>query len=213
MRGHVSFNVLFVCAANVCRSPTAVRVFAGALTDSTEFVRSASSGVWANGSDGWCPAAQRWIGKHKVVVEDVRSRPPRQLTTVQMEHAGLIVAVDPYVKAAAVRIDLQARNKVFTLVEAVALAEAVRATMARQSGAIALELQPPPRPGQERMAWLVQEMNAARGLVPVPSSRRGLDPLDPHDPQARTSHRRSLRNLTEQVQSLAASLESVAQSH
>ena len=223
----MAFRILFVCAANVCRSPTAARIFTAHLPDQLSHgVVAESAGVAAQPGSPWCPSAQKWVARHKVPVAGSSEHRSTQLTPATISCANLILAADSEVKSVVLRADLRARTRLFTLLEAAALARGVAAALAdSRDGLVAsngLTLQVIPRSlGDPRLAWLVTEMDAARGLVvPAGRGRRSgaMDILDPHarrdGPRHRTtharrhgaSHRTTLRALWEASVSLSSSM-------
>lgn len=217
--GDVSFRVLFVCAANICRSPTAARVFIGRLPAGLVGLVSAESvGVSAEPGLPWCEKAQDWVTAHKLEVGDMPEHRSRRLTAAKMTRADLILAADTDVKSAVLRTDLGARARLFTLLEASTLATGVEGALAAASldgppDPSELQLQPlPSGVGEDRLHWLVEEMDAARGLV-VASGRgaraRGFDLPDPHGGKGSATHRDMLGTLTDAVSSFTATMSTI----
>lgn len=142
----------------------------------------------------------------------------RRLTAAKLTRTDLVLAADTEIKSAVLRLDLVVRPKLFTLVEGAALAagvqEALVAAIGGRPSRDELELQPFPGEGAEnRLHWLVDEMDAARGLVATTASRRGrargVDLPDPHSGRVKATHRDMLKTLTEAVSSLSATMSSI----
>lgn len=219
-----------MCAANVCRSPTAARIFAAHLPEHlSHAVDVESAGVTAQPGSPWCPSARKWVARHRIPVAELSEHDSCRLTPGRISWANLILAADSEVKSAVLRADLRARTRLFTMLEAAALARGVAAALAdsrtgRASNGLTLQGVPQDL-GDPRLAWLVTEMDAARGLV-VPSGRGrrsgAMDILDPHSPghgprhrmthaqRHGPSHRKALRALSEAVVSLSASMGEVS---
>jgi protein-tyrosine phosphatase len=214
----VTFRVLFVCAANICRSPTAARLFTGRLPEPlVGAVATESAGVSAQPGLPWCEEAQSWVARHELEVGDMLEHRSRRLTAAKMTRVDLILAADTDVKSAVLRVDLAARAKLFTLVEGAALAagvqEALLDSLNCRPNRNELELQPFPSEGaQDRLHWLVEEMDAARGLVVATGwcgRARSVDLPDPHTGRAKATHPDMLKSLTGAVSSLSATMSSV----
>lgn len=214
----MSFRVLFVCAANVCRSPTAVRIFIGQCPDDlSRAVVAESAGISAEPGLPWCQVAQDWVRRHHVEVGKVQEHRSRRLTASKTTRAGLILAVDTEVKSAILRTAPRARGRLFTLPEATILAagvhEALTASLEGRMNRYGLQLEPlPRRTGDVRLEWLVGEMDAARGLVVATgrSSRSGgTELLDPHGARAKSAHRTTLRLLSDTVVSFSRTIDAV----
>jgi protein-tyrosine-phosphatase len=216
----VTFRVLFVCAANVCRSPTAAELFIGNLPENlSRTIIAESAGILAEPGSPWCAQAQRWVRRHQVQTGKSKSSEhrSRRLTVAKIARASLILAADTDVKSGVLRTDLQARGRLFTLIEAATLASGVEQALGDSRSGLAsangLQLEDVPRRlGEPRLEWLVAEMDAARGLV-VPPGRsrlwRSVDVPDPHTGRRRSSHRVALRALSGAVTSLNTAMGSV----
>lgn len=214
----MTFRVLFVCAANICRSPTAAQLFTSRLPESLEQVVTAeSAGVRVVPGRPWCHDAQKWVKRHRFEVNGSVDHRSRHLSAVDLSGCDVILAADTEIKSAVLRADLRVRSQLFTLLEATTLAAGVQEALADSLGGrlnsdrLRLETLPRP-PGIVRMRWLVSEMDAARGLV-VPTGRGArahtTDLLDPHAPGVRSSHRSTLRQLADAVTSLCHSMDLV----
>ncbi|MGI9157361.1 MAG: hypothetical protein ACR2FG_12120 [Marmoricola sp.] len=214
----MTFRVLFVCAANICRSPTAASIFAGQLpANLTRAVTTLSAGTSAEPGKPWCKDARKWAKRHGLQSKDMLEHRSRRLTAAKVTRADLILAADTDVKSAILRMDLGSRAQLFTLMEAAALATGVQEEMAASRDGlpsrIGLQLQPlPHRVGEPRLHWLVGEMDAARGLVVIGhgSRSRGVDLPDLHGGRARATHRATLKTLVGAVSSLTATMSSIS---
>lgn len=160
----MTFTVLVVCSANVCRSPMTVAVlgqrFLG--TALSEDVEIACSGehAWTDlaacgevaGNDVLMSSALGWLGRHE----------PTQLSQDAIRRADMILAADRAVRSSIVRLDPRAHDHTFTLREAAALAEHV------------VETKPIPNhpTTKDSLRWLTGEMNDSRGLIAMPSTHR-----------------------------------------
>lgn len=207
-----------MCAANVCRSPTAAKLFTADLPDSLAHELAVeSAGVAVEPGSPWCPTAKKWVKRHRGPIDLAGEHSSRWLTADGISGAHLILAADVEVKSVVLRADLEARTKLFTLLEAAMLARGVAAGLGDSHGGLAsanvLELEDLPRKrGGPRLSWLVAEMDAARGLVvPVRRGRRAgtMDILDPHSGRRGASHRIALQAVSDAVLSLGASMRDV----
>lgn len=214
----MTFRVLFVCAANVCRSPTAAEIFTGSLPQSlSPTIVTESAGINAEPGAPWCPVAQRWVARHGLPTGKPTEHRSRHLTPTKMSRAGLILVADSEVKSAVLRADLRTRRRLFTLLEAAALAGGVESALADarsgHAGGSLLQLEQVPRPlGDRRLEWLVGEMDAARGLVvPVGRKRRAsvIDIRDPHVGRRSPSHGAALRAVSGAVVTLTGAMRAV----
>ena len=178
-------RVLYVCTANICRSPSAQAVLkAGGVAE----VRSAGSAA-VHGAP-CCSLAPLLAG-----VEH-RSQP---LTPDLVRWADLVLMAAREHQSSVLALDPDARAKTFTIRQAGRLVqwlldqgivEAARQRVASPQGwAERFEPGDPrqyvmPLPAEpERAAWLVAELDAARGFAPAPqppARRRRRDPEPPH---------------------------------
>ena len=84
-------SVLFVCAANICRSPMAMGLLQGKVCDEPEEWRVQSAGIWAE--EGHPPAQMTLavLESRGVDLRDYRSRP---LTETMLETNNLILTME-----------------------------------------------------------------------------------------------------------------------
>lgn len=221
------FGVLLVCQANVCRSPSAAALFehrmgSMALSSSVAF---STAGVRPEPAAGWCRSARSYVRKQGA--DPAPDHVPRRLDIPLIETADLLLAMSRRERAAIVRLVPTAAPRTFTLVEAATLADAVVDQLwqidATEPSEAPWVLSEPPRSGPTtgRLQWLVGEMNAARGLVEMPTAderhwvRHEPQPpnIDIEDVHAsrRASHRRTLSRLSQQVSRFSEAVQQVSE--
>lgn len=115
------FRVLFVCTANVIRSPCAELLARTALdrllTEDRDAVEVTSAGTWADagrGIDRTTLSALRAVG---VPAAAARSFVAAQLTSAHVARAALILCAAIEHRRAVWQLDLNARQRTFTLLE------------------------------------------------------------------------------------------------
>lgn len=167
VRGIVPFRVLYVCAANVCRSPTAAlltRRLLGpeAMASGIEVV---SAGT--NAADGvhWCRQAASWLSSGPDQDEFRSSHRSHRVTSEELDSADLVMTADRGVRSAIRSIRPRAAGRSFTIREAAALSATVRLQQ--------IQRVEEPMLVDDALRWLVEEMDASRGRV-------RLGPLDDH---------------------------------
>ncbi|MEI2785754.1 MAG: hypothetical protein V9E82_08665 [Candidatus Nanopelagicales bacterium] len=150
-------KVLYVCTANICRSPLAAGLLRQAAVPG---VASASAGTRAV------------VGAPGCTVPSHRSAP---LSPEAVEWADLVLTAAREHQAGVVEIDPQARQRTFTIKQAGRLSQwllsagmvaAARAPGQYPEGDPRRFVAPLPTVG--RTEWLVAELDAARGMAPVP---------------------------------------------
>lgn len=178
----MTFKLLFVCSANVCRSPTAAALLsrrllaAGRLRD----VLVASAGTDAVPRQPWCPIDARHVDLVEPELAKLRSWTSCKATPGRIRHADLILCADRRVLNQVVRSSPENRSGAFTILEAAALVRAVTSSQWRAEADDMIDgIQPVPEEGspEVRLAWLVNEMDAARGQFPMPPRPRRAWPL------------------------------------
>jgi protein-tyrosine-phosphatase len=155
----VTFDVLFVCSANICRSPLAEAVARQRVGAGTS-VRFASAGVRAKAGSERCPASVRWLNSKRRKIPVHYSQP---VTVDGARDADLIVALDRAVMGQLLTRLPELRPRLFTLREAVALAAAVRQPVGNAQHVGSLH----GGSDEDTLDFMVGEMDASRGLVPV----------------------------------------------
>jgi protein-tyrosine-phosphatase len=206
--------ILVVCGSDACLAPAAAVALRARLAGTTlgRVVDVASAGVRGEGV-AWCeesaslapkPFAEpaRWVHRSRKVNADMVRR------------AGLVLVTERRYRGAIRLLDRHSAPRTFTLAESAALAAAV----ARERPVVRPQASVPTEDEcAQQLHWLVEEMDAHRGLVGLQTQPAGwrpglvrraqpvLDILDPHDERS-ASHRRSLSRVDAAVHGLANAL-------
>jgi protein-tyrosine-phosphatase len=156
-------RLLVVCTANVCRSPLAAALLAAALPGTDV----SSAGVRALDDAPMCAVSATALPE--ALAPDHHAR---QLTPELVAGSDLVLTMEREQRSAAVRLAPGSQSKVFTLREALALADG----LVDRSGAAPVDV-----------AGLARAMHGTRGLVPLPAveepKRRWWQrPVEPEDP-------------------------------
>lgn len=176
-------TILFVCAANVCRSPmmeflTSERLHAQGVGPSWHF---SSAGASAAGDQEMCAKSAAALTKLPGGAEFAEAHRSRPLTRELVDQAALILVTTRKERSAVAKLSPAARERTFTMIEAARLAEA------------AAERGDAPWLGEETptLDRLVAVLHARRGTLAVGraakpprklrSGRRETDPLDVPD--------------------------------
>lgn len=210
------FEVLFVCSANVCRSPTSEVVASVELTrlDMSDAVRVQSAGVNADPGKPWCPKARAWALK-RLNPQPTHEREAQLLSPSMLKEADLILAMDSATAAGAIRLDPECRQRVFVMRSAEVLCRHVESTLTWDQQPVTDGLPvPPASDAVARLRWCIEEMDANRGLVtPGSTTQSGrlwrrrrpeghtADIRDAHV-NAEVSHREVLSVLDDSVRSI-----------
>ena len=216
----MTFNILFVCSANVCRSPLAATLMSNYLHRAgthTE-ISVSSAGVHASRGAERCSSSAAWLKKNLYTVPAHSSR--RALPSLTQE-ADLILVTDRGVHASLLRSAPLVRSHAFTIREAIVLGQEAAINLTPVGDAD----QPTSPDGTgnrvpsagplDRLAWWVEEMNALRGLVSLgtpPSAhwyhrRRSASPYDipdAHGGDRSWGHRPVLSLTQKSVESVAS---------
>lgn len=173
---------MFVCAANVCRSPLMAYAF-------EEAARSTASGTWNVSSGGVnakapleiCDIAAGILADHGVDDELLASHRALRVMADHLDRQDLIITASKDERAVIAMIRPALRNRTFTLNEAVALGAATPTESERQSSTSAM--------GAEAgiLAQYAGVLHLRRGTMLIapplaPSRRRRLRRVEP-DPQ------------------------------
>jgi protein-tyrosine-phosphatase len=215
----VETTVLVLCADDRCLGPAAATVLRSALQVQGEWqVQVVSAGIRADVGAGWCPQISAELTKdHDIVMRPHRAQ---QVTADLVRAADLVLVSERKYRGSARLLDSHSSGHTFTFVEAAALAKEAL----RRAGGLTVtppEGPTPPAAGRlgtrERLVWLLDEMDALRGLVELPEQPHGwrqrfskttevtgVDILDPHG--ERGSHRKAAAAQRAALDSFAASL-------
>lgn len=184
-----------MCTANICRSPAAARLLGDLLGPGVSVV---SAGVQAGDGYPACSAASQWLaersgtggrGRHRAAAAEHSSR---RLTAEQVRAASLVLTAAREHRRAVLRLVPAAQAHTFTIAQAARLADwRSRQEVPRPDG----------EPAAVRLAWLVHELESARGLAPLPEDEAVDDVLDPH--LDGIGHDQSMRQVHQAVHSLA----------
>lgn len=156
----MTFRILVVCAANVCRSPVAAALlrqsFAG--TELRECAQVSSGGLHTWREVAVCTElTDGLLGPDES--ELLRRHVPEPVVEDDLAESALVLAADRGIRSALVRMMPSAHDRTFTLREAAALATHVvsSSTAIRRGDAT------------DWMRQLVEEMNDSRGLIAMPA--------------------------------------------
>lgn len=177
------FRVLVVCTANICRSPAAATLLSRRWSDLGDLVEVSSAGVTA--FDG-APACE--VGGHladEYVPGAARAHAARRVTADLLLGADLVLALDRGHRGALARLAPASRPHTFTLRQVARLADLVHATL--EAGMLPPGAPAIPPGARDRLSWLVEEFDAARGSAtpepPAPDADGPRwDPADVPDP-------------------------------
>lgn len=221
----MAFKVLFVCSANVCRSPSAAYLLASHLLDAGCLHKFAilSAGTDAAVGDPWCVRCRHQVERPGPDLKSLVNWEAAQLTQHQLAGAGLVLCADRFNVRDVLRGQPRARDRVFTMLEAAALAVHVMtlstsAPVSAAGGAGAAL--PALGSSQERLHWLVREMDAVRGTIPRSPMGRvqrllarheddGIELLDVHA-RGRRAHAEMVRSIRAVVEGLGPALVTAA---
>lgn len=201
-------HVMFVCAANVCRSPFMEFAFSSALHQAVEESRAwtvSSAGIDAVSGAAICSFSSAVLSDRLGGLEFVDSHVSTRLTTEDLESSSLVLTATRAERSQIARLNPAARSRVFTLREAVALAALAGSPRTTQLR---------PAPGADLSAFAAH-LHARRGTLQI-ASRGGwlrwrADPgasLDVSDVHAGGigPHRRAFSTIDTEVTSLAGAL-------
>jgi protein-tyrosine phosphatase len=180
-------RILVVCTANICRSPAAATFLRREFADSghaSDF-EVASAGVAALEGSAACDLSDAFVGERTGEPPHVSQR----VTPKLLADADLILAAAREHRSAIAGIDPKARPRTHTVRQAGRAASwlvqdepdgggVLRAARNRAAGEAApyetwdfrASVSPLPDGGHARFEWMIGELDAARGLVPVPNA-------------------------------------------
>jgi protein-tyrosine phosphatase len=168
----MTYRILVVCLANVCRSPLAGAMLTHALERAGHdgHVVVETAGVSAREGAGPCPDLLARARPGQEVASRLLGHTARQLTAADVARADLVLAVDRDVRAAVVRTAPRHQSKVFTLRQVTELAPVARLGSGERSDR---ELATEPLDALRR--WTAG-LGMARGQTPPPTAGRRLWP-------------------------------------
>lgn len=202
-------SILFVCSANVCRSPLAAAHLAHLLETDHRVAdaRVASAGVRARPGSAACEAVVVRVGDDPGALKQIGHHRSRRLNTEALMKAHLILTANTEQRGIASGMAPGSHRKVFTLLEAVELGEALHRRWVGndREGTGSRKAK-----GTDFGSW-VEALDASRGtLLAGVSPRRGRgrttlrnDIPDGHVLGNR-EHRRTLDSVTGAIDRLAA---------
>ncbi|MBW1638798.1 hypothetical protein G3H63_06830 [Microbacterium resistens] len=184
-------DLLLLCEANVCRSPLAELVIARRLGahEALAEVEVASAGVRAEGGRAVCGRVRR-VETDQDWADRTSAHRSRPVDAADLDAAALVLTASRAVRAGAVSLSPAARRRVFTVREALWLADGM--TLPRGEG-------------RDAVAALAEALDARRGLRPLPGARRSFlrrrdtDPLDIRDGHVLggTAHEQTVQDVVE----------------
>ena len=200
-------DILVVCHANVCRSRAAEAMLHDDLAHLGITVTSA--GVDAAAPNVICGETAAYLRSRVLEMPD---HSPRQLTPELLAEADLVLTTENNTTAAAVEMLPSVRRRVFRLMWAAT-------AMTHVAGYVAAGEVPPGAPALSstwdaaaRWAWLVSELDAARGQLPAPARLGGDSFYDVSDPHAGlATHQDALDRIAAACEQLAGSASVVVQ--
>jgi len=209
-------SITFVCTANICRSPVAQEIFSreiGPWLAGTDFsLEIGSSGTHAHPGDERCGIAS---ARFEVSEPGVSAIFNVEDATTQ----GLILTMEQQQMSHLVRTFPKLRSRIFTLPQAVEIAEKIHEgildgslfTSPDADAAISFVAPPLPQEISERWDWLISEFDANRGLITTTNSiltSGDFDIADAHLPDG-PSHEWALDLIEQNVKALATLIESI----
>lgn len=156
----MTFTVLVVCSANVCRSPMAAAVLQRAFknTQLSRVTDVSSCGVNARLELPMCDKITSGVLAPGAAVRVRENHRPSPLAAERLLGADLVLAADRSIRSAAVRMEPSVHERTFTLREAATLAN-----FALSSASV-----PEQTNATRTLQWFVAEMNDTRGLAGLP---------------------------------------------
>jgi protein-tyrosine phosphatase len=185
-----------VCTANICRSPAAATLLDQRLANESTAAPTQihSAGTQALAGRPACGRASELVREHADVyypklVGRLDHQPKHSSRLLLAEHlhaADLVLALDREHRSHLAAVSPKDRPKTFTLRQASLLASYVGELVSADDSPVGAPALPAKNSPKERLEWLVAEMDAARGTVPLPVAEEAptrwhpLDVPDPH---------------------------------
>lgn len=211
----MTFNVLAVCSANVCRSPLAATLLDRALTGHLvrHHIQIRTCGLDAEPGAPACPVVTQSLARNRESRPALAEHRATLLSPAIFEQADLVLTADRHARAGVVRMFPQAHGRVFTMREAEQLSLQLQETLDPQgvAGVLTQDGQPRPDDMALRLREFVKQLDAQRGLGDLVRTHRWMTLSAPwrpllihgHDlPDAHLDHRvphRLVLRLTEQA--------------
>lgn len=209
-------SVMFVCTANICRSPIAEEIFireVGPWLANTDFFLEISSrGTHALAGDNRCQVASERFEIEKPGVSAL-------FQGADPATHGLILTMEQQQMSFLVQSFPKLRSRIFTLPQAAEIAEKIYDgildgslfTAPNPEMGIAFVAPPLPDDVAKRWEWFVSELDANRGLIATTNSiltSGDFDIADAHQPDG-PSHELALDLIEENVKALATLIQSI----
>ena len=183
----MTFRILVVCTANVCRSPLVAALLAHELdpAGTGRPVTVASAGIDAVAGEPACPEMSQLAEAQWLPVSRIGEHGACPLTLEQVAVADLILTSDRRARSVILKLAPLAAPHTFTVREAAALAERVGGQVRGAST-------------EDRLWSCVATMHAHRGLTELPRTRHllalpaTLRPLSVHDHDIPDAHQHDL---------------------
>jgi protein-tyrosine phosphatase len=190
----VDFSLLVVCTANVCRSPAAAAL-AKAAAARVGFGIGVESAGTGDGGETFGVESCAQMSQILACVADVKVPQgfSQRLTYELVRRADLVLTADRRHRGEVVRTAPQHRDRVFTILEAAALAGSPALRLTPRGGSVTAE----------SLRSVVAELDAVRGVGPIPRGE-ALDLPDPH--LDRVAHEAVLSPLLEAMRRLLGTL-------
>jgi protein-tyrosine-phosphatase len=209
-------SVLFVCAANMCRSPYAVAKFRAGIEgqgDLDFYVNSA--GTHAIFGQEWCP-----VSVEAGATAGSAQKTAQHIKDVDLFSYDLILASGRAQRSAALQYQPSVRSRLFTMREAALQVEwltkpggvldAVSGVESSFEFDFDIDRIPKlPNAKPSRWNWLVNEMNEWRGFAEtIVNATEELDILDPHDSK-KEIHAEAFSQIDQSIASLTMGISTV----
>lgn len=191
-------SILFVCAANVCRSPLMQYGFQQAIAGASD-ITVGSAGVSARDGASMCDLARTFLTSAEALA--VAGDHAARAVDESMLQSDLIVVASRAERGALAQLDPEVRSRVFTLTEAVLLGRSILSSGATAPSS-SLEDYAVLLDGQRGMVTIPRPARPRR-YAPIVASTNPLDLPDGHQ-RRRGKHRQVLRRIDAEIDELAS---------